>query len=484
MLAMIAINFSSDFNDFVTEAEDQHIVDAKRQLIALYQQNNSWQPIINNVQIWRDIVDPRPGPRPPAPPKPRNDDRPPRNDQPRNDQSRDYQPRGPERTAPPKPRVENPADFLKTGRRLSLYSKDKNVIVGKTYLHDNPRTETIMLNDEVIGWLGLVPSNAVKDSPASEFLAKQTQNYYFIALAAILLAFLMALVLSRHLTAPIKLIINGTNKLIKGNYQSRIKKVTQDELGHLSDNFNDLAHTLEQSQESRFQWMSDTSHELRTPLTVLKSQLSAIQDGIFVADDKKIQLFIDEIDNLSHIVDDLYQLSSSDAGGLTYQKEALNPVQVFSQVIESFKPKFEQQSLTINHSALDQLLSKTPINFVGDKDRLRQLFSNLLENSCRYTRESGQINIVANIKRQQLELEIQDSAPGVTREELPKLFERFYRVEKSRNRDHGGSGLGLALCKKIVEAHRGAIIATESPLGGISIKITLPLNKMPRSKKD
>ena len=474
---MIAINFSSSFNDFVTEAEDQHIKDAKQQLIALYQQNNNWQPIINDVQIWRDIVDPRPGPKPP--PQQRDNERP-REDRPRNERPRDERPKDerPERAAP-KPRVENPADFLKTGRRLSIYDKDKNVIVGKKYLNENPRIESIMLNDNLIGWLGLVPSNAVKDSPASEFLAKQTQTYYLITAAIILLAFIMALVLSRHLIAPIKLIITGTNTLIKGNYKSRIKKVTQDELGLLSDNFNDLAHTLEQNQNSRFQWMSDTSHELRTPLTVLKSQLCAIQDGIFVADDKKIQLFIDEIDNLSHIVDDLYQLSSSDAGGLTYQKVALNPAQLFNQVIESFKPKFEQHALSVNHTSLNRLLASTHCNLAGDKDRLRQLFSNLLENSYRYTRESGQINILASINKQQLELEIQDSAPGVTTEEQPKLFDRFYRVEQSRSRNHGGSGLGLALCKKIVEAHRGAIIAIDSPLGGLSIRITLPLNKEP-----
>ena len=464
MLVMIAYNFSTGFNEFVSNAEKQQVADAKQQLINLYGQHNNWQPIVNNVQIWRDIVDPRPGPPPPR----ANDRQGSKNERPRDNRPRNKQ--APP-AAPPKPRVDNPADFLKTGRRLSLYDQNKNVIVGKKHLNDNSQVQAIQVNGQVVGWLGLVPSNAVKDSPASEFLAKQTENYYLIAAAIILLAGVMALLLSRHLIAPIKKIIEGTNKLIGGKYNSRIEKVTQDELGLLSDNFNDLAHTLEQNQKNRFQWMSDTSHELRTPLTVLKSHLTAIQDGIFEASEKRIQLFIDEIDSLSHIVDDLYQLSSSDAGALTYVKVPLNPLQILSQVIEGFKPKFEQHALAVNYDSLTTLLAHHSCDILGDKDRLRQLFTNLLENSCRYTHENGQIQVLAKIDKQQLILDIQDSAPAVARELHPKLFERFYRVEKSRNRDHGGSGLGLALCQQIVEAHRGTISATDSPLGGLNIKI-------------
>jgi len=469
VLVLIALNFSSGFNEFVTEAEDKHVAEAKQQLIALYQQQNSWQPIINNVQIWRDIVDPQAKRRPPPSPPPREKqnpkDRPP--------------PQSKQMSAPPEPRpeprVERVEDFLKTGKRLSLYDEHKNVIVGKNNLQDNPHTEQIRLNGELIGWLGLVPSNAVKDSPASEFLTKQYENYYFIAIMVVLLAFTMALVLSKHLVAPIKLIIFGTNKLIAGNYHSRISKVTRDELGVVADNFNDLAHTLEQNQKNRFQWMSDTSHELRTPLTVLRSHLIAIQDGVFVADEKRVQLFIDEIDSLSHIVDDLYQLSSSDAGGLTYQKVALNPALIFEQVVETFKAKFEQHNLSIDYPSLEGLTSDARCNILGDKDRLRQLFSNLLENTCRYTHAPGKIVISAKLDKQTLELNVQDSAPGVTHEQRQKLFERFYRVEPSRNRNQGGSGLGLALCKQIVDAHRGNIVAMDSVLGGLHIKLTFPI---------
>lgn len=282
----------------------------------------------------------------------------------------------------------------------------------------------------------------------------------------------MALLLSTHLVAPIKQLITGTNQLIMGNFNRRIKKVTRDELGALSDNFNELAHTLESNQNKRFQWMSDTSHELRTPLTVLRSHLLAIQDGVFEADEKRIELFITQIDNLSRIVDDLYQLSNSDAGALTYKKSLVKPVEIFNQTIDNFRMKFKQKRLTLDSTSLSTCSACTTL---GDKDRLQQLFSNLLENTYRYTNSDGHVCIRARIIKNQLEILLEDSAPGIAEHEHTKLFERFYRAEKSRNRNHGGSGPGLSLCKKIIEAHRGTITAEDSGLGGILIKILLPI---------
>jgi two-component system sensor histidine kinase BaeS len=480
ILILITVNLSSGFNDFVKSTETQHLSDTKQQLIILYQQNHNWQPIKDNVQLWRDIVDPQ-SKRPP--PKPRVDKHSSgelRRNEPRKSDNNGQKPK--ER---PKPKSRNErqfdqpstSDFIQTGKRLSLYDHDKTVIVGKGYLEDNEIRESIIINGAVIGWLGLKSSSFVDNSPASEFLSQQYKNYYLIATAAILLAFFMALVLSKHLISPIKLLIGGTNKLIKGDYKNRINKTTHDELGMLSDNVNVLADTLENNQKNRFQWMSDTSHELRTPLTVLRAQLIAIQDGIFVADEKRVQLFINEIDNLSHLVNDLYQLSSSDAGGLTYQKEILNPISLLIQVIENFSAKFEHNTLTIDYPSLKRLVEDKRCNLLADKERLRQLFTNLLENSCRYTQAPGRIIISGHCDQNFIDILIEDSAPGVASDLQQKLFERFYRVEQSRNRNHGGSGLGLSLCKQIVEAHQGTITALDSSLGGLSIKISLPVNK-------
>ena len=482
MLTLITVNLSSGFNDFVKAAENKYLADTKQQLISLYRQQNSWQQIMNNKDVWGGIVEPHYKRPPPPPPPIRN----------AND-SRAVKPRGerlksneiqseaflPQQRATDKPRIENssPSDFLKNGKRLSLYDKNKVVIIGKRYLTDNPRIESIMIDAEVVGWLGFRPSNFVKDSPADEFLTQQYKSYYLISAATILLAFVMAFILSKHLISPIRLLISGTHRLIEGNYKHRIAKVTRDELGGLSDNVNVLAVTLEKNQKNRYQWMSDTSHELRTPLTVLRAQLIAIQDGIFVADEKRVQLFIDEIDNLSHLVNVLYQLSSSDAGGLTYQKTELNPISLLSQVIENFTAKFELNGLKIDYPSLERLIKDSRCNLLADKERLRQLFSNLLENCCRYTQSPGRVMVSAHCDKHFLDIIIEDSLPGVANKAKQKLFERFYRVEQSRNRNHGGSGLGLSLCKQIVEAHQGTITALDSSLGGLSIKISLPIQK-------
>jgi two-component system sensor histidine kinase BaeS len=484
LMSLITSNLSSDFNEFVYQAENKHIKNTQAQLASLYQSQGSWQSIQQDVQVWRDIADPKPARR--APPPPKNNPPPPR-PQERSANDFDNSRVFPETRKPPKPkpRPENRQvpqpnakadDFLKTGRRLSLYDAHQHVIVGKQFIDENPRKEAIMVNGEIVGWLGLVPSNAIKDSPASEFLAKQLHTFYVIAGAALLFAFIMALLLSRHLSQPIKTIIAGTNTLIKGDYKKRLLKTTQDELGTLTDNFNNLAKTLEKNQKNRFQWMSDTSHELRTPLTILKAQLSAIQDGLFKADGKRIELFIEQIDNLSHIVNDLYQLSSSDAGALTYEKNTVQPIHLMNQVLSNFEPKLNNQRLTLDKGNLHSpALSSANLTLLADKDRLRQLFSNLLENSCRYTNAGGKIQVQASVDAQHLKISIKDSSPGVPHHAQEKLFERFYRVEQSRNREHGGSGLGLSLCQQIVEAHQGTIKASDSDLGGLCMTLTFPL---------
>ena len=476
LMGLITSNLSSDFNEFVYQAENKHIETTKQQLASLYASQGHWQSIQQNVQIWRDIADPKPARRAPPPPK---------NNPPPKGQRDDRHEQGGKPPPKPRPRPEkkSPAqpaneadDFLKTGRRLSLYDAQKQVIVGKQFIEENPRQEAITVNGKIVGWLGLVPSKAIKDSPANEFLAKQLRSFYLTGAGALAFALLMAFLLSKHLTRPINTIISGTNTLMKGDYKKRLLKTTQDELGTLTDNFNNLAATLEKNQKNRFQWMSDTSHELRTPLTILKAQLSAIQDGLFKADENRIELFIEEIDNLSHIVNDLYQLSSSDAGALTYEKAAIQPIHLLKQVLINFEPKFSAQKLSLDTSPLsNSQLNHHDFTLLADKDRLRQLFSNLLENSCRYTDAGGKIQVMASYHAPQLVIRIQDSSPGVPKTVQEKLFERFFRVEQSRNRQHGGSGLGLSLCQQIVEAHEGNIQASDSPLGGLCMTISFPL---------
>ena len=452
MLSLITVNLSNGFNDFVNAAEHKQVANLKSRITSFYQDNGSWQLLRGNETLWKEMLGPK------------------------SRTTKSVIPPSKESLAI-NDNVISLSSLLQTQKRLSLYDVDKQVIIGKPLIVDNPYSEAIELNGKVIGWLSLVPSEFVEGSPGNIFLAQQYKSYYIIAFAVIALAFVTAWLFSRHLVAPISALIEGTYVLIRGDYRIRIDKKTNDELALLSDNVNVLAETLDKNQNSRFEWMSDVSHELKTPLTVLRGQLMGIQDGVFVADEQRVQLFIDQIDSLSHIVNDLYQLSTTDVGGLTYKKEPLNPIQILLQVADSFTTKFEQKELTVDCAQLALFLSDKKCVLLADKDRIRQLFVNLFENCCRYTDAQGQIHISAKIISQHLHFQIQDSAPGVPVTIQDKLFERFYRVEPSRNRGSGGSGLGLALCKQIVDAHQGEISTSDSPFGGLSINITLPLHK-------
>lgn len=452
MLALITTNLSKGFNDFVNETEHKQLADLKSRIISFYQENGSWQALKGNEQLWKEMLGAK------------------------SDTNQSATKSSSSRLEADNSLVAL-SHLLQTQKRLSLYDLNKQVIFGKPVMADNPYSEVIKINEKIIGWLSLVPSELAEGSPGNLFLAQQYKSYYVIALAVISLAFITAWLFSRHLVAPISSLIEGTYTLIGGNYRIRIEKKTHDELALLSDNVNVLATTLEKNQNNRCKWMSDVSHELKTPLTVLRGQLMAIQDGVFIADEKRIQLFVDQIDSLSNIVNDLYQLSVTDVGGLSYKKEQLNPIQILVQVADSFATKFEHKQLAVDCSRLAPLLTDKNSLVLADKDRIRQLFINLLENTYRYTDSPGGINISAEIIDQDLAVQIQDSAPGVASEIQEKLFDRFYRVEQSRNRSYGGSGLGLALCKQIVDAHQGTIGTSDSSLGGLSINITLPLHR-------
>jgi two-component system sensor histidine kinase BaeS len=457
MFVFIYMTFSSGFNRFVEQEENKQLARVKAQLIELYIEQGSWQLITQNTQVWRSIVDPIKQPR---------------------DSKVDEQPhillstQNNEKIAPSFFGINLPAETLKTGQRISLYDKNKSVIIGRDHINENPLTDPIMLNNHIIGWIGLVPSRLVQSSPAKAFLAAQFHNYFMISLLIIVIAFIMAIVLSLHLIKPIKQIVAGTDELAKGHFSSRITPYSEDELGILAHNFNKLAHTLEQNQQIRYQWVSDTSHELKTPLTVLNSHLLAVQEGVFIADPKRIDLLLEQVNTLNHIVDDLAQLAQADTAHLTYNNAHIDIISIIKQSLDSYTPRFKEQKLTVNSKRLN-VAGKCIIN--GDKKRLLQLFTNLFENTCRYTHQSGQIALLLNQTHKHITLILQDSAPGVSPNELHRLFERFYRVEKSRNRNYGGSGLGLAICKQIVEAHGGKISLHTSPLGGLEVNVTLPL---------
>jgi len=224
--------------------------------------------------------------------------------------------------------------------------------------------------------------------------------------------------------------------------------------------------------EAKQQLMMDISHELRTPLAAMRINLEAMEDGL-TTEEEGYPLLQRKLGQMNKLIEDIYQLSRGDVGALKFQQEPVRLASLLEEVCNSFYQPAQEAGLRL--SCRIELDNSEIV--LGDEERLFQLLSNLLHNSLHYTERGGRVELLARRDGHEAQIIIQDSAPGVSEEHLPRLFERFYRVDKSRSRATGGSGLGLAICKTIIEHHGGNITAGPSPLGGLQITMRLPIKE-------
>jgi len=366
-------------------------------------------------------------------------------------------------------------DPLRIGPRTMLLDTDKQLVIGgrnnpADIENRNASLTPLVVNGKTVGYLAIVPMTKLSDASDILYVEKQTRIFGIIALASLLVSMLLAIPLIRHLLVPVNAMIHGAERLTSGDYNVRIPVTTGDELARLSEHFNLLATTLERNEQSRRRYMADVSHDLRTPLAILLGEIEAIQDGVREVE-PTLPVLHSEVKHLNRLVGDLYELSLSDVGALSYRKHPIDPVIALEQVVEKYAPRMKDRDIEL----MATLPGEGTLSLNADPNRLQQLFTNLLENSLRYTDPGGRVEVIMHREDSDLKVTIQDSAPGVPEEALPKLFARLYRVEASRNRDKGGSGLGLAICWNIVEAHEGRIETHPSSLGGLKVEVTLPL---------
>ena len=327
----------------------------------------------------------------------------------------------------------------------------------------------IKAKNVTVGFLIIKPNPLITDLLLVNFMESQLQGYLWIMVFALLLSLFLAFVMARQILSPLKKITAGMRSLATGDFNIQISEKGRDELATLAQDFNFLSRALAQSEQARQQWLADISHELRTPLAVLRGEIEALVDGVRVPTPERMQSLEQEILSLTRLVDDLYQLSLSDLGALNYQFNQVELVAHCQTLIAAFQTRFASRAI--------QLTFQTDCKaaFInGDAIRLAQLLSNLLENSYRYTDDNGRCRVSLFDEKNYIIIHIEDSPPNVAEEELPLLFERFHRVDKSRHRETGGAGLGLAICHNIVKAHGGIIFAENSDLGGVRIVIELP----------
>jgi len=462
--------FRQGFTEYLQQVEANRLGFLISNLETTYQQQGSWDFLQNNPQQWRAFLIKLAGKDAPPddrPPPPDNNGFAPQ-DYPPQPEQRGFVPEDhPPPYGSPPPR---PPDLLQLGKRLRLLNVNRDYVIG-AHFEEKPITRELKVNQQLIGWLEIRPNEIMTDELASTFIEQQQKAKTMLSGLAFALSIFAAGLLARQLLLPIRRIGGGVKALAAGEYQTRIKANGHDELGQLSQYFNSLAQTLQQNEIARRQWIADISHELRTPLSVLRGELEAVQDGVRQPTPDRIHSLHSEVLALTKLVEDLYELSLSDVGAMNYHKERINVTDIILGIQQNFVARFASRGIVLREITSPDLV----LPVFADARRLYQLFSNLAENSYRYTNEGGFCEITLYRTKQTVMITFQDSAPSVPPDALPKLFDRLYRVEKSRSRELGGAGLGLAICKNIVEAHGGTITAYQSQYGGLSIQVELPL---------
>ena len=358
-------------------------------------------------------------------------------------------------------------------KSMALLDENKDIIVGGVVeaTADAIFKPLTTLDNKVVGYIRFEPFNKITNELDQQFVQHQNHAFIEIALWALGIVLIGAGLFAAYLRSRINKIGDQAGLLTSGDYSHQSLDKSQDELGQLSKKLNILGETLEENRSSRRRWISDISHELRTPVTVLKGEIEAIQDKVRKLTPSSIDSLHQEVMRLSRLISDLNELSLSDLGALSYHKERLDIVELVEDVISQHQHQFDDKQIAVSFNT-----SNKSIFINGDGQRLEQLFANLANNSQHYTSTPGQLEISLKKKSGNVIIEWSDSEPGVSDEELEKLFERLYRVEASRNRNAGGSGLGLSIAENIVIAHDGKISAKQSPLGGITFVIEFPIS--------
>lgn len=355
--------------------------------------------------------------------------------------------------------------------RVFLLDATKMPLIASLDIPANAESRPLKQGETVIGHVGLLPHKRLSDERQLRFLREQKTAFAIVAAIIILLAAGLSLPLSNRLTRPLRALAQANDLLAAGEYDTRLPVTSTDELGQLARDFNSLAFTLERNELSRRQWVADISHELRTPLATLRGELEALQDGIRQLTPEAVNSLHHEAMRLSRLVDDLYQLSLSDLGALIYRKEEIDLASLLTATVTTYRQEFADRGIDFATS----ISMSGKVVLFADAARLQQLFGNLFDNSLQYTDPGGRAVLTMTCAAGFAEIVLEDSSPGVSDSDIQRLFDRLYRVETSRNRNSGGAGLGLAICSRIVEAHAGSITAEQSLLGGVRIRVSLPL---------
>ena len=300
------------------------------------------------------------------------------------------------------------------------------------------------------------------------FLWTTRRSLWLAGLAAVVVAILLSIFLLRQMTRPLRRLDAATRRIAKGEFSERVGIQTSDEIGRLARSFNEMAESLEQAEQTKRQMIADVSHELRTPLAAVRGALEALRDGLIKPTPETLASLHDKILLTTRLVRDLRQLTLADDGRLSIQVAPCKIEEIVDTIVETIGVQLEDSGVR-----LERRIPAGLPTIVVDRQRIEQVFLNLLANAIRHTPAGGSISISAAERSEGIEVGICDSGPGLTEADLAHVFDRFYRADDARASD-GGAGLGLSIAKALIDAHGGRIWAENGLSGGACFRVVLP----------
>jgi len=289
------------------------------------------------------------------------------------------------------------------------------------------------------------------------------------SIGALALGALLSFLLTHMVLRPLYQMIKTTRLISKGDYSFRVQAGSHDEIGELASAFNRMAEGLQRVERLRRNMVADVAHELRTPLTNIRGYMEALQDGVVAPTQDTFQLLLEETLRLILLVENLLDLARADAAKMNLDLEQIEIADLASRALKKFELEFRQKNIRII-AELSESGAKAP----ADREKVSRVIENLFKNALQYTPEGGTVLVRTGSFGNDVKFTIENSGPGIAARDLPFVFERFYRGEKSRSRDYGGTGIGLAIVKEILDAHGGKV-GVESTPGKTLFWFSLPV---------
>ena len=311
--------------------------------------------------------------------------------------------------------------------------------------------------------------NISPDSSHDMFVASVHRYLVWSSIAAMVLAVALGFMLVKRALGPLTQMTGVASRISLGDYSGRVPIITRDEVGQLAEAFNGMAESLQHIEQLRKTMIMDVAHELRTPLTNIQGYLEALIDEVATPSRKNFELLLEETMRLVHLVEGVLRLAEADAARTDLHKTKIRLSDVITRVMEQFKPQFARKTLKVETNYIED---KRQLH--ADLDKISQVISNLLQNALQYTPDGGIVRVFTESLAGEQKVVFANTGGELAEEDLPYIFERFYRAEKSRSRDHGGAGIGLAIVKELVEAHNGRIGAAVYD-NEIRVWFTLPV---------